>query len=112
MSMETAIKGKRTRVSELYGHRSPIGRQKYIDTPRTRGVEGVVAYDGMVIGIVVDPLHSLTRPNRNGKRCKAILIRYDDLTNSWIRTLSHSTVKTTQGKQADDKQPKRRPPKT
>src|SRR2546421_1459016 len=93
--METAIERKRTRVLEHYATRSPIGRQKYIDTPGAGGIERIVADDGMVIGIVVDPLHSLAHSNRNGKRCKAILIRYDDLTNSRARTLSHSRVKTT-----------------
>src|ERR1700704_5359269 len=100
MSMETAIEGKRTRVLELYTARSPIGFQKYIDSPGPSSVEGIIAYDGMVIDIVVDPLHPLTGSNRNGKRCKAILIRYDDLTNGWVRTLSHSTVITTQDNQA------------
>ena len=56
MWTETAIEGKRTRVVELYGHPSPIGLQKYIDSSGARGVEGIIAYDGMVIKIVVDPL--------------------------------------------------------
>ncbi len=49
--VKTSIKRKRTRVVELYVERSPIGSQEYIDTPGARGVEGIVAYDGMVIGI-------------------------------------------------------------
>src|SRR6476660_4541630 len=111
MCMETAIEGERTRVPELYSHRSAIRGQKHIYTPGAGGVEDIVAYKSMVIDIVVDPLHPLTCSNRYGKGCKSILIRHDDLTN-WVRALSYSTIITTEGQQTYEEQPKRRPSKT
>ena len=58
--VKTAIKRKRTRVLKLYAERSPIGFQKYIDTPGPRGVERIVAYDGMVVRVLVEMIAAIS----------------------------------------------------
>ena len=54
-------------------------RQQNVHTPVPGGIEGIIADDGMVIGVIVSPLDRLTNMDGDGKGNEAVLSRHHNL---------------------------------
>jgi len=86
--VKAAVERENSLPFEAEPEGASIGRKHDVRAQVSRGIEGVIADDRMVVAVVVDPLHCLPHPNGYGKRREAVLSGYDDLTYHWC-TGSH-----------------------
>src|SRR5207237_7972568 len=76
--VEAAVVDERAGVVETQDDRA-TGGQELIRALMARRVEGVVAYHGVVVSVVVDPAHGVAGLDRHRKRREAVLLGDDHL---------------------------------